>query len=454
MRRSVELVILTVLGLVFLLRGSYADENGTATNVGSGAKTQQEQIDELKQMIEENQRQNHELQKRLEQLESERSGEKMRPEELKAKEEEKGVVSDLTNFLKSIKPGLYIDTSYEFNFNNPKSSNNQLRVFDTEHNAFNINLAQIYLERIPTTEGGYANLVGFRVKLDFGEDTDVFHARGLGGNELDLQEAFIHVLAPVGKGLDIYVGKFVTLAGAEVIESKDNFNFSRSLLFGFAIPFTHTGIRLHYAAAPLDFTIGVNNGWDVVKDNNKGKTIEARIGLTHGIFSIGVVDYIGPEQDNSDSHFRNLLDVVASISPMSRLNIIANFDYGVEQRFTNADLGLSDKRVSWWGIAGYIVYDLSDMVRLVLRGEYFDDRNGARTVSSTATPIPGGKKYWELTPTLQLKPFARYKPFDNLIVRLEYRHDQANKDVFEKSNGDLRKFQDTIAAEFMYYFGY
>ncbi|MER3446438.1 MAG: hypothetical protein C4291_06115 [Candidatus Dadabacteria bacterium] len=459
MKRSVALVTFIALGLVFSWRGSYADENRAAANAGSGAKTQQEQIDELKQMIEENQRQNQELQKRLEQLESERTGEKMKLEELKAKEEEKGAVSDLTNFLKSIKPGLYIDTSYEFNFNNPKSSNNQLRIFDTEHNAFNINLAQIYLERIPTIEGGYANLVGFRVKLDFGEDTDVFHARGLGGDEFDLQEAFIHVLAPVGKGLDIYVGKFVTLAGAEVIESKDNFNFSRSLLFGFAIPFTHTGIRLHYAAAPLDFTIGVNNGWDVVKDNNKGKTVEARIGLTYGIFSIGVVDYVGPEQDNSDSHFRNLIDVVASITPTKKLNLVANFDYGIEQKVTNPDLGLVDKRVSWWGIAGYIVYDLSDVVRLVLRGEYFDDRNGVRTVSSIATPIsgttvPGGKKYWELTPTLQLKPFARYKPFDNFIVRLEYRHDQANKDVFEKSNGDLRKFQDTIAAEFMYYFGY
>src|ERR1700737_682526 len=97
----------------------------------AGAETQQEQIDELKQMIQENQRQNQELEKKVEQLESERAGEKTKLEELKAKEEEKGAVSDLTNFLKSIKPGLYIDTSYGFNFNNPKSSNNQLRVFDT-----------------------------------------------------------------------------------------------------------------------------------------------------------------------------------------------------------------------------------------------------------------------------------------------------------------------------------
>ncbi len=411
MRRLIKVLVIGVFLLPFI-------------SVGSRAETQQEQIDELKQMIEQNRRQNQEPQRKVEQLESEKAGEnkkleelKAKEEELKAKEEQKGVASDLTNFLKSIKPGLYLDTSYEFNFNNPKCptsgcpGNNQLRVFDTEHNSFNINLFQLYLERNPTTEGGYANLVGFRVKLDFGEDTDVFRAAGLGSNGFDLQEAFIHVLAPVGKGLDIYIGKFVTLAGAEVIERKDDFNYSRSLLFGFAIPFTHTGLRLHYATGPLDFIVGVNNGWDDVKDNNKGKTVEARIGLTHGIFSLGVVDYVGPEQPDNNSHFRNLLDVVATLTPTKKLNLVANFDYGVEQKVTNPALNLVNKNVSWWGIAGYVVYDVNDVVRLVLRGEYFDDSDGVRTVSAIATPVsgttvPGGKKYWELTPTLQLKPFA------------------------------------------------
>ena len=37
------------------------------------------------------------------------------------------------------------------------------------------------------------------------------------------------------------IGKFVTSAGAEVIESKDNWNYSRSLLFAWAIPYYHFG---------------------------------------------------------------------------------------------------------------------------------------------------------------------------------------------------------------------
>ena len=39
------------------------------------------------------------------------------------------------------------------------------------------------------------------------------------------------------------VGKFVTPIGAEVIESQDNWNYTRSILFGYAIPFYHVGVR-------------------------------------------------------------------------------------------------------------------------------------------------------------------------------------------------------------------
>src|SRR3990170_7902555 len=295
------------------------------------------------------------------------TGEEKPEKEAAKEEEEKGAVSDLVNFLKSIHVGFYIDTSYEYNFNRPQDEQNQLRVFDMDDNEFNLHLFQLSFRRTPTTEGGLANLVGFGAKLDFGEDADVIGATGLGDadDEFDLQEAYIHILAPFGNGIDIYGGKFVTLAGAEVIESKDDYNYSRSFLFGFAIPFTHTGIRIHYPVAPFDFIIGLNNGWDTVDDVNDGKTIESRVGLNFEKFSIGV-------------------------------------------------------------------------------GEYFDDQDGFRTGTA--------QQLWELTPTLQLRPFAKYSPFDNLLLRLEYRHDQSDEGVFEDNDGNFKKTQDTVAMELLYYF--
>ena len=57
--------------------------------------------------------------------------------------------------------------------------------------------------------------------------------------------------------------------------------FHRGLLFGYAIPFTHTGIRAGYQLTDsLAGYLGINNGWDNVKDNNRGKSVEASLGWT------------------------------------------------------------------------------------------------------------------------------------------------------------------------------
>ncbi len=377
------------------------------------------------------------------------SGEGEKAKEPSAEEKEKGAVSDLINFIKSIHPGFYIDTAYQWNFNRPQNGLNQFRVFDVEDNEFNLHLFQLSFRRYPTMEGSLLNLVGFGVKLDFGEDADVIAATGLGDEDdaFDLQEAYIHILAPIGNGIDIYGGKFVTLAGAEVIESKDDFNYSRSFLFGFAIPFTHTGVRIHYSIAPFDFIVGLNNGWDQVDDINDGKTIETRIGLNFEKFSIGVVGYFGPEEENVDGDWRELIDVVATFTPIEKLTLVANLDLGWQQDVDMIN-PVTDEQfeedVFWWGVAGYIIYDVSEIVRLVLRGEYFDDKDGFRTGTA--------QKLWEITPTLQLRPFARHSPFDNLLLRLEYRHDQSNEDVFVDDDGGLKKTQDTVAIELLYYF--
>src|SRR5436309_1305112 len=62
----------------------------------------------------------------------------------------------------------------------------------------------------------------------------------------NIQQAYISFLAPAGNGLQIDFGKFVTALGNEVIETKDNWNYSRSLLFTLAIPYYHMGMRATY----------------------------------------------------------------------------------------------------------------------------------------------------------------------------------------------------------------
>jgi len=51
----------------------------------------------------------------------------------------------------------------------------------------------------------------------------------------------LETMAPIGKGLPISTLESRYAAGAEVIESKDNWNYSRSLLLAWAITYFHCG---------------------------------------------------------------------------------------------------------------------------------------------------------------------------------------------------------------------
>src|SRR6266478_2067806 len=179
----------------------------------------------------------------------------------------------------------FVDVYYSYNFNRPLSMTNQLRNFDLDHNQFKLSLAELVIQKAPSP-------VGFRIDLDYGPTTDFVHAAeptspnipDANGNGREtfknIQQAYVSWVAPIGKGLTIDFGKFVTHMGAEVIESKDNWNYSRSFLFAFAIPYYHAGVRASY---PVSDKLTVNgylyNGWNNVTDNNNQKTFGAEITL-------------------------------------------------------------------------------------------------------------------------------------------------------------------------------
>lgn len=326
---------------------------------------------------------------------------------------------------KALGMSVYLQGGYTYNFRNPNSQENGLRVFDHKANSFSVDLAQLVFTKDAPSGG-----VGFKLKLSAGETAKWIHSRGLGSGDdpFDLTEVYIDYLAPVGKGLKLRFGKFVTMHGAEVIEAKDNVNYSRGLLFNYAIPFTHTGFMASYPFSDkVSGSVYLVNGWDNTDDNNKGKTLGLSVGLTpmeqlSMIFNL----MYGPEQDDNGSNNRFLLDWVATIKPVKDLSVIFNIDYAADKN------GVADGTNSkWYGMAGIIKYDINDLWSVAARAEYFNDKDGVRT--GTAQKV----KEVTITPEFRLAK--------SIIVRPEYRHDWSDKESF---NG--RKTQDTIALGVMY----
>src|SRR5436189_5496808 len=107
-------------------------------------------------------------------------------------------------------------------------------------------------------------IVGYHIELGAGHDPSLYD-----GSTVSLQEGWVQILAPVGSGLDIRVGKMATLIGYEVLENINNMNYSRGMLFGLIQPFTHTGVRVAYGMGGANndmvtFTAGFNNGLNAI----------------------------------------------------------------------------------------------------------------------------------------------------------------------------------------------
>src|SRR5436190_19576904 len=199
--------------------------------------------------------------------------------------------------------GGLVDVYYDYYSTKP-AGDAQYRNFDTKHNQFALSMAQVWLAKAPTAD----SRVGFKFRLNFGPASSNFiHAAEPGGSPYhNIEEAYISYLAPAGKGLQIDAGVFVTPAGAEVIEAKDNANYSRGLLFALGIPYYHSGVRFTYAAGDkVSIMAGLTNGWNNVVDNNSGKTVISAVTLKPtGKITI-IENYLfGPEQAGNSDDFR------------------------------------------------------------------------------------------------------------------------------------------------------
>ncbi len=332
----------------------------------------------------------------------------------------------------------FVDVYYGHNFNNPASQTNGLRFFDGGTQQFGLNLVELVVDKVPDATN---SRTGYHVALGFGQAMNTVNGTDHGGLSFDqyLKEAYFSYLAPVGKGLQVDVGKFVTPHGAEVIETKDNWNYSRGLLFSYAIPYYHFGMRAKYAFNDKYVLTGfLVNGWNNVVDNNTGKTYgmsfawnpNKKFGITENYMA-------GPEQNNQNNDWRQLSDTVITYSPTSKLSFIVNGDYGRGDRMTDPVTKIISSPVYWTGVAGYVRYALTGNSAFATRYEYYLDPNGFTTGSA--------QHLNEFTTTFE-RLIAHH-----IISRFEFRRDFSNQPVFFKGTAPVLA-QNTLTGGMVFTF--
>ena len=219
--------------------------------------------------------------------------------------------------------------------------------------------------------------------------------------------------------LTVIGGKFATLAGAELITTPSNKNYSRAWMFGWG-PYTHTGVRATYVASDkVTLIAGLNNGWDQVNSTTSTKTTELGLTLTpSGMFSLATSYYMGKEMGATVVGTRRYLDMIGTITVNDKLNFV--FDYGNGSQDDAVTVG---SKAKWNALALYANYQLNDTWRASYRHEAFDDKDGYR--SGVSLP----QKLTSNTATVG------YAVTKSMELRGEVRLDKSSVNAFQPANG-------------------
>lgn len=241
--------------------------------------------------------------------------------------------------------------------------------------------------------------------------------------QIDVVEAFAVAHLPwfFEKGIDVKVGQFVSLEGAEVITAPDNLFYTHSYIFNFGIPFKHTGVLVHadltdWLLVHAGVTSGVNTSLGWPGDNNSGASFHGGIGLNllDGKLTILGTTHIGPENPKQldplgvgwpntplacacdpNKTLRYLNDITVVWKATDDLTLITDLNYirddgwntisvtGLPSYTLDAlannfglDFSLFPNRpqgVEAYGVAQYASYKINDVLKVNARVEFFRD---------------------------------------------------------------------------------
>jgi len=278
--------------------------------------------------------------------------------------------------------------------------------------------------------------IGFHIDIAFGRAMEIIHAGDSAPNAFhNIEQAYVEWKPAGGKGFQADFGEFVTSAGAEVIETKDNWNYSRSLLFAWAIPYYHFGLRLTEPVGKFTAGFQLVNGWNNIEDNNSGKTIGLVGNYTEKKWAWNNNYYAGPENNNTNQGWRNLYDTTLLLTPSDKFNAYVNYDY-----LHNQFPGKNAAAAHLSGIAFAARGQVNDLFAVAARLEWMNDADGF------STGVTQKVKEFTLTGEMKLK--------EGLLTRLEYRHDWSNAPFFDRGNNTMvAKTQDTVLVGIVAFFG-
>jgi hypothetical protein len=330
----------------------------------------------------------------------------------------------------------FTDVYYSYNANHPSEEangkTNDLYAFDDKTNQVNVEAAKFVMNLDPKP-------VGMRIDLLFGRANVLYHSSRDNSTDNYIEQALLTTKLPHTHGTEIDFGQFTSSAGAEVVETPLNWNFSHSILFAWAVPYYHFGVR---SSTPVTtaWTAGaqVVKGWNNVNLSDGGATVGLTSAYVKSKYTWSANFYTGPANVSGEKNYKNLIDTTLLLTLTSKFNAYINYDY-LHQNSTPLVSGATTIGLHYQGIAFAARQQVSSKSAFAARYEYFADGEGLSTGVD--------QNLQEFTGTYE------YAWLPNLITRAEFRHDWSDVDYFHKGNTELVRAQTTATIGLIAFLG-
>jgi hypothetical protein len=363
----------------------------------------------------------------------------------------------------------YFEGGYTASLNHPPYNTITGRVFDTKNEHIVLDQADIAFDRpVDATKGKFD--IGCHFEAIYGFDSGLIHSDGLydtpsqhyassgsyyhsrtsPDNQFDIAEAYVDIAIPVGSGLRIRVGKIYTYLGYEVISPTGNQFYSHSYMFGYAIPFTNTGVWGEYILNPdvkIDAGGSIGEGQSL-DDNNSTPDFVGELTYTPQEsdflkqWTIIANAEVGPEAAHDNHDYWTVIDLNAKWQFMGDGKVPGSMSVAVDADYGDAPHGLGIKSAQWGGVALYTNYVNTPNISFNTRVEWYEDAQGF-TLGQ-----PAGLNVYEATAGFTIQPLNDTIG-SNLKIRPEARIDYSDKDYL---NSGARHFQSSFGIDA--YFAY
>lgn len=330
----------------------------------------------------------------------------------------------------------FTDFYYSYNANHPTNAangqTNDLYAFDDKTNQFNVEAAKLTINHDPKP-------VGVRVDLLFGRANALYHSSRDTSTDNYIEQAYLSTKPSYTHGTEIDFGEFTSSAGAEVVETTLNWNYSHSILFAWAVPYYHFGIR---SSTPVTSTwtagVQVVKGWNNVNLSDGGATVGLTSAITKPKYTWSANLYTGPANVDAEKNYKNLIDTTLLLTPTSKFSAYINYDFAHQNSTPLAD-ERETTSLHYQGIAFAARQQVSANGAVAARYEYFADGQGLSTGFN--------QNLQELTCTYEHTLRA------GLLTRAEFRHDWSDVNFFHEGNTELVKAQTTATVGLIAFFG-